>query len=234
MTVYERWRHRIGTSFRQTRLRLVSPSSLTPSARWTRNGRDRLRTRGLRLHPGSIVLDFGGHVGDWAAEIVRLYGSTVHVFEPVPQFAAAIVRRFEDDSRVIVHSFGVGMSSRREIFNLAGDATGTHMTGAPLEVEIHDVSGVVALLDVDVALAKINIEGGEYELLPALAGCGYLERVDRPIIQFHDIEPDSRFRRTQIQETLAATHNCDWYYPFVWESWTRKSHFSVINSLRFP
>ena len=72
------------------------------------------------------------------------------------------------------------------------------------------------------AFAKINIEGGEYTLLPALAEAGYLPQIQTLQIQFHLYQESDIAARDAIRETLAKTHTCGWEYPFVWEQWTRK------------
>jgi len=41
-------------------------------------------------------------------------------------------------------------------------------------------------------------------------------------VQFHDFVPDSEARMDRIKEQLEATHRLDYFYKFVWESWTRK------------
>jgi hypothetical protein len=71
-------------------------------------------------------------------------------------------------------------------------------------------------------LAKINIEGGEYDLLPALARAGQLGRFAMLQVQFHMFEKHQMAERDAIREELGKTHHCDWSYDFVWEQWTRK------------
>ena len=55
----------------------------------------------------SMVFDLGGYRGEWAAEIFVRYCSTVHVFEAVEEFAAAIERRFRKNPKMHVHPFGL-------------------------------------------------------------------------------------------------------------------------------
>ena len=196
------------------------PSS--PSDRYFRDGHNALITKRLGLGPESIVLDFGGYLGDWTAEIVERYGCTVHVFEPVPEFAAAIRHRFDSDHRVIVHQFAVGELPGAKAINLAGDATGIGVIGEPLIV---DVVGAGYLVDNGIVrcdLVSMNIEGGEYEFLPAFAHSGRLAHYERVFVQFHAIDETSPVGREACHALLAASHRCDWDYPFVWESWTRE------------
>jgi hypothetical protein len=71
-----------------------------------------------------------------------------------------------------------------------------------------------------VALAKINIEGGEYDLLPALSKADILKRFKMFQIQFHLYTESNIDDRDAIRSDLAKNHTCDWLYPFVWEQWT--------------
>jgi hypothetical protein len=66
---------------------------------------------------------------------------------------------------------------------------------------------------------KINIEGGEYELLEHLINSGLVSRIRRMQIQFHDFVPDAVARRARLVEALARSHRQSWSYYFVWEEW---------------
>lgn len=69
-------------------------------------------------------------------------------------------------------------------------------------------------------LMKINIEGGEYALLPHLIDTGVISRVRNIQIQFHELDVDSAEKRESIICALRKTHKRDWCYEFVWESWS--------------
>ena len=75
----------------------------------------------------------------------------------------------------------------------------------------------------DVAVIKMNIEGGEYDLLPAMIDSGFMQHVDTLMVQFHKYGPDDVARRDAIRAGLSRTHVCEWVYPFVWEQWARKT-----------
>ena len=49
-----------------------------------------------------------------------------------------------------------------------------------------------------------NIEGGEYDLIPALDGSSFLPRIKRLFIQFHSISETSTQDRRRCQEILFA------------------------------
>ena len=74
----------------------------------------------------------------------------------------------------------------------------------------------------EIALMKINIEGGEYDLLEHLLDEGLADRVRNFQVQFHDFIEDAAVRMKGIQEKLARTHQLTYFFPFIWENWERK------------
>jgi hypothetical protein len=75
--------------------------------RWWLDNPDEERRYAYALGPDSLVLDLGGFRGDWTREIGRRNQSQVHVFKPVPSFAADLERQFALEPRVRVHPFGL-------------------------------------------------------------------------------------------------------------------------------
>jgi len=177
------------------------------------------------LQAGDVVLDVGGYHGDWAARMTELYGVAVHAFEPHPRFAQMMQERFDERDDVHVHDFAMGSEagtlalSDDENASSALVASGTQVTGAILPVA--DVFEELDLAEVKVI--KMNIEGGEYDLLPALIETGLMARVDRLTVQFHNYHTGQDAARDAIREGLVKTHDCVWDYPFIWEEWARKS-----------
>ena len=209
--------------------------------RFRRDGWNRLLLKDLQLNSDSVAFDVGGYRGDYTASLLELYGCRVHVFEPVGMFADHLDRRFGRDSRVMVHRAALGARAGTFQLDLREDATTASGIGGagPTRVERSlstptVVSAQVMAIDeleslgIDrVDLMAMNIEGGEYDLITALADSGWLDRVDRFLVQFHDVSPTSRMDRERCHALLAETHACDWDYPFVWESWTQVGGGSV-------
>lgn len=176
------------------------------------------------LGEDSLVLDVGGFEGQWASDIFGRFLCAIHVFEPVPRFAEAIGRRFEKNPKVTVHPFGLGSADGTFTLQLAADGTSAFRPGG------ETVTGTVVGAErffaehgIDtVELMKINIEGGEYELLEHLLDTGLVSRIRDLQIQFHDFVPDAERRMRAIQERLSSTHVRTYAYDFVWENWTAR------------
>jgi FkbM family methyltransferase len=178
------------------------------------------------LFPNSLVMDLGGFEGQWAADIYSRYGCQVVIFEPVAEFAEKIRNRFGNNPSVEVFQYGLGNGAREEHIRLSADGSSLFAGDGQTEtISIHDaVEWLESRGTPKVALAKINIEGAEYELLERLSAGGLLHCFENLQIQFHPIAPDSRDRMNAIQAILRRTHDLKWQYDFVWESWCLKEN----------
>lgn len=173
------------------------------------------------LGADDTVFDFGGFKGEWALHAFNHNGPTVHVFEPHPDFAAKIEQRFSDNAKIITHALALGTSNGTLALSDDGDASSALTTRDNAVMgKIQKASEFLADFPAPVALAKLNIEGGEYDLLPALEQADWLKNIQKLQIQFHIYEEADIERRNAIRRTLSKTHTCDWEYPFVWEQWT--------------
>jgi len=181
----------------------------------------------LRFHyplsADSLVVDAGGYKGSWATEIYARYGCTILVFEPVPDYADLLRKRFATNPRIQVYEVALGGSdSFSEIYVSDGGASFFPQDGDTVPVQVVDASEFLEDLDVTrIDLMKINVEGGEYDLLPNLMRSGYANLTTDIQVRFHDFVPDAEARADLIRTSLSKTHSLTWQYPFVWENWHR-------------
>lgn len=201
--------------------------SATPAHReWRRLDGDRTLRLEYDLTPASNVLDVGGFEGQWASDIVAMYGCRVEVFEPVPEFAARIERRFARNPQVTVHAAGLAPQDGSVTLSLAGDASSHARTASGAQTVTAPLRGVGAVIDAlpgrAVDLMKINIEGAEYDLLDHLLDSGLIERVRDLQVQFHVFVPDAERRLERVRAGLARTHEQTYRYDFLWENWRRR------------
>lgn len=178
------------------------------------------------LDESSLILDVGGYQGEIAAKLHGLYGCTIHVFEPSP-LNRGIEARFADEPDITSHPYGLGGSDATLEMQLSGPGSTVFgaMDGSEqvVEVQIRDVAEVLEELGVTyVDYCKINIEGGEFELIPRLIDTGWIDRTRYLLIQFHEWIPHAHRMRRKIRRDLKRTHDQVWCYPWIYELWCAK------------
>ncbi len=181
------------------------------------------------LSTDDLAVDVGAFEGEWASRISDTYGCTVDAFDLSPRFNEPLAAVADSHPKVQVHHVGLGAAD--ELVRVSKKSMGSSAFAHPGdssdqvwdEARIRDVAGVWDELGwTRVAAMKMNIEGGEYDLLERLIATGLHARVDAFTIQFHEWLPDAYRRRRRIRKALNQTHVCDWNYPFIWEKWSRR------------
>lgn len=213
-----------GACFRLSRAFYRAPEERRTEA-WVRDRGDRTLRLDYDLGPHSLVFDLGGYEGQWASDIFGRYACPIHVFEPVPEFAQRIEERFRTNPKIAVHRFGLAARTGRAELSLAGDATSLYGTGAlRRSIELVEAAQFFRERRIEhVDLVKINVEGGEYDLLEHLLDSGLVDRLSNIQVQFHDFVPDAASRMRALQARLARSHTLTWQYPFVWENWRQRA-----------
>lgn len=174
-----------------------------------------------KLDSDSLVFDVGGYQGDFAQRIYDTYKCWVFIFEPVPTFYDSIVARFANNKKVKVFPFGVSNITTKLYMSLDGDKSSLYGGDKNvISVNVKSMADVLAdegLCQVD--LLKINIEGDEYPLLRHMLDDDLVKTFDNVQIQFHDFVMYADAQRKAITTRLHKTHDIQWCYDFVWESW---------------
>ncbi len=175
------------------------------------------------LGPESRLVDVGGWLGNWTAHWQSRTGGRVEVYEPVPRFADRLRTRFGSNSRITVHGYGLGAYPRRCWMEVEGGSS-SHVaalnTRGQEQVYINDVVRSMSVFE-EIGLMGMNVEGAEFEILPALIKSGMIGKIRHIQIQFHQFIPKSREMRDRITRGLEKTHRKTYDWPWVWESWTR-------------
>lgn len=197
-------------------------------------GNDQLYT-GLPLDESDLVLDVGGYHGEWTAGIVARYGCRSELFEPVPAFVEICRHLFEANTRVRLHQSALGAVNRVTRFSLSDTVTSefideddaSHFEAQVIGISeyLHQLvrSGRVTDTSGAIGCLKLNVEGGEYEVLEQLLFSGEIEQFRSLLIQFHRQPACWKQRYETVTEALKATHERIWCYPMVWERWDHRS-----------
>ena len=203
-------------------------SWLPPVLRFKRDGWNERIYNSVPPVEGASVVIFGGYLGqstqDW---VQRLPRATFDVFEPVLTFAEQIRLRFPENE-VRVHPYGVSQIYETRNFRILGDATfsegvltpfkrGDH--GAEAPVEFRAASELKGILPSRIYILEVNIEGGEYELLPLLVRHEVIRRVHHVFVQFHNVGKDTDGLIANVRDEIMKSHELVWSYHLVWEYW---------------
>lgn len=193
--------------------------------RWWGDGGDKKLRFNYDLTEDSIVLDLGGFEGQWASDLYSRYNPSIHIFEPVPEYCEEIKKRFMNNKKISVYCFGLGADDSLEKIGVMGHESSIFRSnGKTGTIEIKSIETWLQENHIDdIDLMKINIEGGEYDLLEKIISTGTIRRIKRLQIQFHDFFPDAESRMQQIKNSLASTHAPTYQYKFVWENWQIKA-----------
>jgi FkbM family methyltransferase len=193
---------------------------------WYRDDSEVTRRLEYPLDRDSVVLDAGGFKGQWASDLHGRFGCRIHVFEPVSAHVEFLRHRFEGNDHITIYPYGLAARNGVASIGLEGPASSL-FTGKPGRVEqirlvsIEEALSMVSASTID--LLKLNIEGGEYDVLKALLDSGQIGRVRFIQVQFHDTVEEAKARRASIQQALSRTHTKMWDFPFVWESWAPRT-----------
>jgi FkbM family methyltransferase len=187
------------------------------------------------LPEGAVVLDVGAFHGEWTQRVLdRAAGRgprdlRIHAFEPVPNAIRTFRDAIGEHPHVTLHEFGLAGRDRTESLSISGPGSSVfqdeHDPGsmAVREVALRDVDAVLTELEVArVDFVKINIEGGEFELIDRMHETGWLARTGTVIVQFHEFGPSAHRGRRRNRRQLSETHTCTWCFPWVYERWDPK------------
>jgi len=193
---------------------------------WFKINGDKTLRLNYDLSKSSIVFDLGGYKGNFAQEIYNRYLCKIFIFEPVKSFYKIIDDKFKDIPKVTTYPYGLANEDKELFISDSEDASSVFIDSEGSEkIKLKSILNFINnnnnITHVD--LIKINIEGGEYEVLEALLESGMISIFKNLQIQFHDFIIDNASERMEnIQVQLAKTHKITYQYKFVWENWVIK------------
>lgn len=195
-----------------------------PLGEFYRNGGSELLYE-LPISTNDLVIDAGGFEGEWTSKMLIRYGCRSEVFEPIPDYAEHLKRLFHKNALVQVHAAALGGSARVTSFSIASDGSSEFLRKSgvsSIEVGVIDIHAVIQDIgNESIACLKMNIEGGEYEVLERLIDMNQMGRFKSFLIQFHKQPEGWEKRYNKITAQLRETHNLEWCYPMVWEKWVK-------------
>jgi FkbM family methyltransferase len=206
----------------------MSPDELIQSERvlpWFAAKGDETLRLNYDLNEKSIVFDVGGYKGEFAGDIFCKYNATIYVFEPIQSFFQIIKNKFVNNQKVKIYNYG--LAGKDEVMQISMSDNSSSVFLKTEDSETIQLKSIVNFIKENnfqsVDLIKLNIEGGEYELLEALIENNLINIFKNIQVQFHDfLLEDGKERMNRIQENLSKTHQITYQYEFVWENWKLK------------
>ena len=180
---------------------------------------------GLLLDDKSIVFGVGGFKGEFTERIQQICDCNIYIFEPVKEYFELIKEKQKSNPKVRSYNFGLGGITMNAKINKTGSSSSVFIDANNndqfQEIEIESITEFITSNNINkIDLIKINIEGGEFDLLDSLLNNQkVINSVNTLLIQFHDFIPDAEKKRNVIQEKLSKTHQKVFDYPFIWEKW---------------
>lgn len=177
------------------------------------------------LNENSVIIDLGAYLGDFSHQMVSMFNPYIYTFEPVDRFYQIIKKDFAHNPKVKVSNLAMSNVTGEQSISVIGVKSSLHLEEGDKK-ELINTKDVKAFIEQnnleEVDLMKINIEGGEYEVLERLIDTGFIKRIKNMQIQFHKVAKDSVERRDKIIKELEKTHENTFSYYFIWEGWRLK------------
>ncbi|MBS7231907.1 FkbM family methyltransferase [Flavobacterium psychroterrae] len=176
------------------------------------------------LNSDSVVFDVGGYKGEFATDILCKYDSNIFVFEPIKDFFGIIKNKFIKNKKIHAFNFGLAGADADLQISLSDNSSSVYLKTETTEtIKLKSIVQFLKENNIkEVDLIKINIEGGEYELLESLINNDCITVFKNIQVQFHDfLFENAQDRMNQIQNNLLKTHKLTYQYEFVWENWER-------------
>lgn len=151
--------------------------------------------------PGSLCVDLGANVGKFT-NLCLDAGMRVISFEPDPDTFQRLSRDVKDHPDATLYNQAVGIRADRlrlRRLHLWTPDQDVWTEGSSVvfqdalmdddnsvEVEVIDFVSFLQNIDERVAILKVDIEGSEWELFPALIAAGALEKIDYIFMETHE------------------------------------------------
>jgi FkbM family methyltransferase len=182
------------------------------------------------LNESCVVFDIGGYEGSFAHNIYKRYKSKIYIFEPITSYYEEIKKRFCGVSDIRVFNYGISDKKTSIEFMVSDLMSSSVITDNQMEEEslrvMCELRDIVDVIDENnfeyIDLMKINIEGGEYDVLPRLIESGYIKRIKNLQIQFHRRDRASMIHVHELRRLLKETHENTYQMYFVWDNWVLK------------
>lgn len=167
------------------------------------------------IDQSSIVFEIGAYEGRWASQMAEKYNPRLYAFEPQP-WAFERAKPKLEGYNARIYNFGLWTHDCTAVLGDYG-RDGASLVKPWHQDQFHaklvDIYGFInenLTPDERISVCLINIEGGEFALIPYMIGLGITDRIDNLFVQFHYFAPLGKEKEVMIRERLATTHSVLW------------------------
>jgi FkbM family methyltransferase len=200
-------------------------SIINENNRFVKDDPNNMRIVTYPMGKNSIVVDVGGFTGDWASRIFCLYQCNIAIYEPTEKLYKQCKNNFGNNNKISIYNYG--LSNETKTIEFYGDGVDGSIY-KNYNNNINKINVLKASTDfknkypLGINLLKLNVEGSEYDILPDIIENYSVRMIDHILVQFHVNVKDHEQKREDIRKLLNETHNEDWCYKNIWESWSLK------------
>lgn len=170
------------------------------------------------LNENSFCIDGGCYEGNWSKIMSERYGCKIYAFEPIRGAAIGCKNVLAGYPNVHVFNAGLGYHDRMSGMRSCGDTSGVFSkTGDGQIVSVWRISSVV--MDKQVDVLKLNIEGMEYGVLYGILEDGIINQFKNIQVQFHFNFKGAEESYNKLLGELEKTHEQEWDSAPVWCNW---------------
>lgn len=183
---------------------------------------------GIPVRKGDIVIDLGANRGLFSRYCLER-GASVHAYEPHPQCFARLKELQKTFPNLMAYNEDVSLQSGKaslhlhenhddapDIFSESSSliAEKANVGSHSVEVKVTSISEILEQFE-RIRLIKIDIEGSEYDIYPALID--FSDRIDNVFMEPHltvmpNRREDDKAMRLLIEEKcLSKKFNLDWF-----------------------
>ena len=149
---------------------------------------------GFEILPGHIVVDIGGHIGDFAI-IAAKQGARVYTFEPERSNRELLISNIDLNAQSNIEVSSKAVSDRKEVarININPNNTGCHSLVREYSrifqtVEATTLDEIMdGILEDRIDFLKIDAEGAEFDILFSCS-VKTLDRVHKIALEFHHFQ----------------------------------------------
>jgi len=171
----------------------------------------------VKIKSGDVVIDCGANVG-YITNILYKAGAILYAFEPNTYAFSALSKMFKGVKEVTCYNKAVmGAAGKVKLYMHKWDkenhlkwSVGSSVFESKENVDFNNfkeidaicLSDFIKMLNVNIKLVKMNVEGAECEILTDLIDTGVIHNIDIVLVEAHFGTPQVRTNIRELKERI--------------------------------